>query len=114
MRIEFKPQCLLQNIVLEEFMEKGTKLRRVIETPKRIIDLTYQKFDYLPTQWYVANYNVMKRGFNGKVIKTFDTNKYSADKSQTTVQNIYQNTIKEIKIHTENGVVKKESKFKNL
>lgn len=114
MKIGFKPQRLTQNLVLEEFSNKGNTLKRIIETPKRIIDLTYQKSEFIPTQWYVANYNVMKRGSNGRVIKTFNANKFSANESQAIIQNIYPQSIQETKLHIENGTVTKKSTFKTM
>ena len=105
MKIGFKPQRLIQNLVFEEFSNKGNTLRRVIETPKKIIDLTYKKIDFVPTQWYVANYNVMQRGSNGRIIKTFNTNKFSAKEFQSVVKKIYPQGIVETKINVDNGRV---------
>lgn len=114
MNIGFRPQKLTNNLVLEQVSKNGKTLRRIIEVPgkkARTIELTYKQNEFLPTQWYVANYNVMKRGADGAVSKTFIADKTAKDKSKAVIQNIYPQSIQQITIDIANNKTSKTSTF---
>lgn len=72
MRINFKPQKLMQNLVLEKRTQQGFK--RVIETeaPKRkTIDMVLMPKSY-SSEYYVSSYNVYDA--NSKLLKSMQRN----------------------------------------
>ena len=81
MKIGFKPQTLVKNLATEVFSDNGNTLNRIIEIPatatkpERVLDITYKKGEFIPTQWFVANYNLFKRNTKNVVNKTFVSNK---------------------------------------
>ena len=112
MRVEFRPQSLVKNIVTENLSKDGNVLNRIVEIPAhnsnagKVLDITYKKNEFVPTQWYVANYNLFQR--NKKAIaKTFDFTPISQNESHTVVKKYGANgygTNKTIDIA--NGIIK--------
>ena len=90
MKIDFKPQKLVNNIVTEHFTENGTALNRIIsipaknQRPERVLDITYKKSNILPTEWYVSNYNLFSRNGKNVVHKTLTSEK-NLNKTHTVV-----------------------------
>ena len=80
MRIDFKPQRMIDNLVSEEVLNPK-QIRRVIEVPsknrntRKVLDITYTKSDFLPTEWFVSNYNLYtnKKGLKKAFIATQKT-----------------------------------------
>lgn len=91
MKIGFKPQKLVDKLVSEDFFDNGNALRRIIEIPakkndtSKVLDITYRKGDFLPTQWYVASYNLVKRNPNSTIEKTLVSQKAHPDEIHTVV-----------------------------
>lgn len=116
MRIEFKPQNLVKNIVTESLSKDGNTLNRLIEIPTskhstgKVLDITYKKNEFLPTQWYVSNYNLYRRNSNG-VTQTLVTKKTNSKKSCTVVKKYTANGYGTAKtIDNSNGKIKIRSK----
>lgn len=89
MKIGFKPQNLTQNLVLEKFADNGNSLTRIIEIPgkkAKTLEINYKKAKILPTQWYVANYNVIGRDKQSTVVKTLESTKSFSNENHTVIQ----------------------------
>ena len=89
MKIGFKPQNLVQNLVLEKFSDNGNSLKRIIEIPgkaPKTLEINYKKGDFIPTQWYVSNYNVIKRDGKSSLVKTLESTKSYLNENHTVVQ----------------------------
>ena len=89
MKIGFKPRRLAQNLVLEKFSDNGNTLTRIIEIPSKnakTVELTYKKTSFVPTQWYVANYNVIKRDSKSTLAKSMTSTKSFPDDVHTIIQ----------------------------
>lgn len=119
MKIGFKPQKLVQNLVLEKFADNGNTLRRIIEIPEKkgkTIELTYKKGNFVPTQWYVANYNVIKRDGQSTLVKSMNSTKSFPDEVHTTIQRFGKTgKPEELTIDISNGEVNKTVKpIKNI
>ena len=118
MKIGFNPQVLLDNLVMEKFSDNGKSLRRIIEIPAKaqksdkVLDITYKKSDFLPTQWYVANYNVTKRDGKKILEKTLVSEKVAPNDFHTVVRNYGANGFgREITIDNSNGNLFKTDKL---
>ena len=116
MRIEFRPQSLVKNIVTESLSKDGNTLNRLIEIPTskyskgKVLDITYKKNEFLPTQWYVSNYNLYRRNNNG-VTQTLVTKNINPQKSRTVVKKYTANGYgTERIIDNSNGKIKTKSK----
>ncbi len=63
MKIDFRPQRLINNLVMEEKLN-AKQVRRIIDIPaksgvsRKTLDITYTKSDLMPTQWFVSSYNL--------------------------------------------------------
>lgn len=119
MKIGFKPQKLVQNLVLEKFSNNGNSLKRIIEIPGRqakTVELTYKRADFMPTQWYVANYNVMKRDGQSTLVKSMKSTKSFPDDIHTKIQRLGRmGKPEELTIDITNGDVNKTVKpIKNI
>ena len=89
MKIGFRPQKLVQNLVLEKFSDNGNTMKRIIEISEKnakTVELTYKKAKFVPTQWYVANYNVIKRDGNSTLLKSMTSTKSFPDDVHTIIQ----------------------------
>ena len=119
MKIGFKPQKLVQNLVLEKFADNGNTLKRIIEIPgkkAKTVEITYNKTNFIPTQWYVANYNVMKRDSHSTLVKSMSSTKSFPDDVHTTIQRFGRTgKPEELTIDISNGEVNKTVKpIKNI
>ena len=56
MKLDFKPQNLINNLVIEKKTEAG--IRRIFSTPKRTIDMTISPLNSYPKEYYVSSFNV--------------------------------------------------------
>ena len=56
MKLDFKPQNLINNLVIEKKTEAG--IRRIFSTPKRTIDMTISPLNRYPKEYYVSSFNV--------------------------------------------------------
>lgn len=117
MKIGFKPQVLVQNLAKETFSDNGNTLNRIIEIPakankpERVLDITYKKGDFIPTQWYVSNYNLFNRDGKNVVRKTLQTNKAHANEIHSVVTTYGTNGYgKEVTIDVSGGEVSKSTK----
>ena len=117
MKIGFKPQTLVANIASETFTDNGKTLNRIIEIPGKagksgkVLDITYKQGDFIPTQWYVSNYNLFNRDGKNIVRKTLKTNKAHANEIHSVVTTYGTNGYgKEVTIDISNGEVTKSSK----
>lgn len=89
MKIGFKPQSLLKNLVSEHYADNGNTLKRIIEIPAnkpKTLEITYNKTNFIPTQWYVSNYNVISRNSNSTVEKSMKSTKSFPDEIHTEIQ----------------------------
>ena len=97
MRIDFKPQKMINNLVTEEILN-AKQVRRVIDipaksgTPRKTLDITYTKSEFLPTEWFVSNYNlyINKKGLK----KAFVATQKTSDKASSVVTEYGQNGFK--------------------
>lgn len=119
MKIGFKPQKLVQNLVLEKFSNNGNSLKRIIEIPgksPKTLEINYEKTKFIPTQWYVSNYNVIKRDGKSTIVKSLDSTKSFPNENYTVVQRY--NKIgkpEQLTINIANGEVNKTTKpIKNI
>lgn len=117
MKIGFKPQTLVKNLATEVFSDNGNTLNRIIEIPatatkpERVLDITYKKGEYIPTQWYVANYNLFNRNAKNVVNKTLVSNKAHPDEIHSVVTTYGTNGYaKEVTIDVSNGEVNRTEK----
>lgn len=114
MKIGFKPQNLVQNLVLEKFSDNGNSLKRIIEIPgkaPKTLEINYKKGDFIPTQWYVSNYNVIKRDGKSTLVKSLESTKSFPNENHTVVQRY--NKIgkpEQLTIDVANGEVNKTTK----
>ena len=76
MKINFRPQKLMNNLVLENKTEEG--IRRIISTPKRTIDMTISSLKSYPKEYYVSSFNAYDNKSNlVKAMKrTIDSNNH--------------------------------------
>ena len=89
MKIGFQPQSLVQNLVLEKFSNNGNSLKRIIEMPGKnvkTLEINYEKTKFIPTQWYVSNYNVIKRDNKSTFVKSLQSTKSFPNENHTVVQ----------------------------
>lgn len=110
MKINFMPQRLKNNLVMEKFIENGQALKRIIEIPgknPKVLDITYRKTDYLPTEWYVSSYNLIRRDKNSTLEKTLYSIKMFPNEQHTVVQKLKSNKAEKIIINQTNGEVNK-------
>ena len=119
MKIGFKPQNLVQNLVLEKFSDNGNFLKRIIEIPgkkAKTLEISYKKANFLPTQWYVANYNVIGRDKQSTVVKTLKSTKSFSNENHTVIQRNNKIGIpEEITIDMTSGEVNRTTKpIKNI
>ena len=94
MKIGFKPQSLVQNLVLEKFSNNGNSLKRIIEMPgknAKTLEINYEKTKFIPTQWYVSNYNVIKRDNKSTFVKSLQSTKSFPNENHTVVQRYNEN-----------------------
>ena len=117
MKIGFKPQTLVKNLATEVFSDNGNTLNRIIKIPataskpERVLDITYKKGEFIPTQWFVANYNLFKRNTKNVVNKTFVSNKAHPDEVHSVVTTYGTNGYaKEVTIDISNGEVNRTEK----
>lgn len=119
MKIGFKPQNLVQNLVLEKFSDNGNSLKRIIEIPgkaPKTLEINYKKGDFIPTQWYVSNYNVIKRDGKSSLVKTLESTKSYLNENHTVVQRFNKkNQPEKVVIDITNGEINKTIKsIKNI
>lgn len=118
MRIEFRPQSFVNNLVLEQFSKDGKTLRRILEVSgkkARTVELTYKQSDFLPTQWYVANYNVIKRGLKGTLSKSFEVLEKDKEHSKSVVKEIYSNNyMRKLTIDINNKQVSSSEEYQRI
>lgn len=89
MKIGFKPQKLVQNLVLEKFSKNGDMMKRIIEIPgksPKTLEINYEKTKFVPTEWYVSNYNVIKRDGKSTLVKSLESTKSFPNENHTVVQ----------------------------
>ena len=89
MKIGFKPQNLVQNLVLEKFSKNGDMLKRIIEIPgksPKTLEINYEKTKFVPTEWYVSNYNVISRNGKSSLVKTLESKKTLPNEQHTVVK----------------------------
>lgn len=117
MKIGYKPQKLVKNLVSENFFNNGNSMRRIIEIPAqsakagKILDIVYTKTDSIPTQWYVANYNLIRRDKKSTVAKTLTSVKTHPNEIHTVTSRYNQKGYgQELTIDINNGNVIKTSK----
>lgn len=117
MRIEFNPQRLANNIITEHLAKDGKTLNRIIDIPsankniRKVLDITYKKSEFVPTEWFVSNYNLYRNNING-IAKTFNSERISPEKSRTVikkysgggygVEKVIENTNGKIKVQDKN------------
>ena len=120
MKISFKPPKLMNNLVIEKYLESGNSLRRVIEIPTqpaKVLDIIYTKTDFLPTEWYVSNYNVRRRDPNSTIEKSLTSVKTFPNEKHTVVQriNTSNGSFEQVTIDKSNDAIsKKVSKIKKI
>ncbi len=96
MKIDFRPQRLINNLVMEEKLN-AKQVRRVIDIPaksgvsRKTLDITYTKSDLMPTQWFVSSYNLYanRKGLGLKKSLVVDQN--SLNNRNTVVTDYGQN-----------------------
>lgn len=117
MKIGFKPQTLVRNLATETFSNNGNTLNRIIEIPatatkpERVLDITYKKGEFIPTQWYVANYNLFSRNGKKVVNKTLVNQKAHPDEIHSVITTYGTNGYaKEVTIDVSNSEVSKTAK----
>ena len=117
MKIGFIPQTLVRNLATETFSNNGNTLNRIIEIPatatkpERVLDITYKKGEFIPTQWYVANYNLFSRNGKKVVNKTLVNQKAHPDEIHSVITTYGTNGYaKEVTIDVSNGEVSKTAK----
>ena len=114
MKIGFKPQKLVQNLVLEKFSKNGDMMKRIIEIPgksPKTLEINYEKTKFVPTEWYVSNYNVIKRDGKSTLVKSLESTKSFPNENHTVVQRY--NKIgkpEQLTIDVANGEVNKTTK----
>lgn len=117
MRIDFKPQKLIDNLVTEEVLS-AKQVRRVIDIPaksgtqRKTLDITYTKSEFLPTEWFVSNYNLYtnKKGLK----KAFVATRKASDKAKSVVTEYGQNGFRtQIAIKKDGQNVSKSVEFLN-
>lgn len=114
MKIGFKPQKLVQNLVLEKFSKNGDMMKRIIEIPgksPKTLEINYEKTKFVPTEWYVSNYNVIKRDGKSTIVKSLESTKSFPNENHTVVQR-YNKICKpeQLTIDIVNGEVNKTTK----
>lgn len=119
MKIGFKPQKLVQNLVLEKFSKNGDMMTRIIEIPgksPKTLEINYEKTKFVPTQWYVSNYNVIKRDGKSTIVKSLESTKSFPNENHTVVQRYNEKHQPEkVVIDITNGEVNKTTKpIKNI
>ncbi len=116
MKIIHSPLPNAGTVVLENFYNKGKALHRIIETTKNTtIDINYEMSEFLPTQWYIANYNVYKRGKNGIILKMLDKSVASQNKSTVKItERIFNNKYLQTTIDKSDNNITKNSKTINI
>lgn len=119
MKIGFKPQSLVKNLVSEHFTDNGNTLKRIIEIPSKkpkTLDITYKKTDCIPTQWYVSNYNLINRDAKSTVVKTMNSTKTFTDEIHTEIQKFGKTgKIEQLNIDIADGkVIKSIKKIDNI
>ena len=75
MKINFKPQNLLNNLAIET--KTSTGVRRILSNPKRTIDMNLSPLNNsYPKEYYVSSYNVYDRKSNliKSMQRTVDSN----------------------------------------
>ena len=73
----------------EHYADNGNTLKRIIEIPAnkpKTLEITYNKTNFIPTQWYVSNYNVISRNSNSTVEKSMKSTKSFPDEIHTEIQ----------------------------
>lgn len=96
MKIDFRPQRLINNLVMEEKLN-AKQVRRIIDIPaksgvsRKTLDITYTKSDLMPTQWFVSSYNLYanRKGLGLKKSLVVDQN--SLNNRNTVVTDYGQN-----------------------
>lgn len=110
----------MNNLVIEKYLESGNSLRRVIEIPTKpakVLDIIYTKTDFLPTEWYVSNYNVRRRDPNSTIEKSLTSVKTFPNEKHTVVQriNTSNGSFEQVTIDKSNDAIsKKVSKIKKI
>ena len=96
MKIDFRPQRLINNLVMEEKLN-AKQVRRVIDIPaksgvsRKTLDITYTKSDLMPTQWFVSSYNLYANRKGLGLKKSLVTNQNSLNNRNTVVTDYGQN-----------------------
>lgn len=99
MRIDFRPQAMINNLVSEEVLN-AKQIRRIFEIPKnkkiarKVLDITYTKSDFMPTQWFVSNYNLYTTQKGLLLKKTLTTTQNAANQTKSTVTEYLQDNCK--------------------
>lgn len=71
MKVNFNPERQVKGLVLERLSDNGKELKRVFEISgkkPKTFDVTYKKSEFLPTEWYVSNYNLRRRDANSTLL----------------------------------------------
>lgn len=96
MKIDFRPQRLINNLVMEEKLN-AKQVRRIIDIPaksgvsRKTLDITYTKSDLMPTQWFVSSYNLYANRKGLGLKKSLVTNQNSLNNRNTVVTDYGQN-----------------------
>lgn len=116
MKIDFRPQRLINNLVLEQ--KNGTQIKRIIEIPaksantRKTLEITYRKSHVLPTEWFVSNYNLYTNKKGQVLKKSYSVAQVSPDRRFSTVTDYGQQGFKSQLVIKRDG--KDVSKSKNI
>ena len=108
MRIDFRPQTMIDNLVSEEVLNPK-QVRRIIEIPKKnsqgrkVLDITYTRSDFMPTQWFVSNYNLYTTRKGLALKKAYASTQKNANRTRATVTEYGQNNFRSQLTINKNG-----------
>lgn len=116
MKIDFRPQRLINNLVSEQ--KHGMQVKRIIEIPaksgstRKTLEITYRKSHVLPTEWFVSNYNLYTNKKGQVLKKSYSAAQVSPDRRFSTVTDYGQQGFKSQLVIKRSG--KNVSKSKNI
>lgn len=91
MKVNFNPERQVKGLVLERLSDNGKELKRVFEIPgkkPKTLDVTYKKSEFLPTEWYVSNYNLRRRDANSTLLSSMKATNPTKGEFHRVIKNI--------------------------